>query len=266
MPSPFPGMNPYLEQPTFWSSFHSRLIVAIADTLAPILRPYYYIEVESRTYFSDTSEEITICIPDGVILSASPKSSFSQGTRSTLSGVIVQAPPQRVTLPMPVEVKERYLEVREVGTDAVITVIEVLSPKNKRRGEGRLMYERKRQTILGSLSHLVEIDLLRSGFAMAMSGEVLGKDYRIVISRSQQRPVADLYEFSLQEAIPNFLLPLKEDEFVNINLQAIVEGVFERASYDLRLDYRQPLPPPALSVNDQAWMEGLLKDFRANEH
>jgi hypothetical protein len=266
MPSPFPGMNPYLEQPTFWSSFHSRLIVAIADTLAPILRPYYYIEVESRTYLSDTSEEIAIGIPDGVVLSANASSSSSQGVRSTLSGAIVQAPPQRITLPMPVEVKERYLEVREVGTDAVITVIEVLSPKNKRSGEGRLIYERKRQAILGSLSHFVEIDLLRSGLAMAMSGEVVGKAYRIVVSRSQQRPVADLYEFSLQEAIPTFLLPLKDDEFVNVNLQEIIEGVFDRASYDLRLDYRQPLPPPALSVNDQAWVERLLKNFRANEH
>lgn len=46
---------------------------------------------------------------------------------------------------MQVEVKERYLEVREVGTHEVITIIEVLSPKNKRKGEGRIAYEKKRQ-------------------------------------------------------------------------------------------------------------------------
>ncbi|MBV8886966.1 MAG: DUF4058 family protein [Chroococcidiopsidaceae cyanobacterium CP_BM_RX_35] len=37
MPSPFPGMDPYLEQPALWSSFHSRLIVAIADAIVVYL-------------------------------------------------------------------------------------------------------------------------------------------------------------------------------------------------------------------------------------
>jgi hypothetical protein len=80
--------------------------------------------------------------------------------------------PQEVTLPVSSETKERYLEVRESGTDAVITVIEVLSPKNKRKGDGRVTYEAKRQKILDSASHLVEIDLLRSDSPMAMQGAV----------------------------------------------------------------------------------------------
>ncbi|WP_255516176.1 DUF4058 family protein [cf. Phormidesmis sp. LEGE 11477] len=42
MASPFPGMDPYLEQSAFWSSFHTRLMVAIADALAADLRPTYY--------------------------------------------------------------------------------------------------------------------------------------------------------------------------------------------------------------------------------
>ncbi|PSR14682.1 hypothetical protein C8255_23845 [filamentous cyanobacterium CCP3] len=50
MPSPFPGIDPYLEQATFWSSFHSRLIVALADALAPQQRPRYCVEVETCTY------------------------------------------------------------------------------------------------------------------------------------------------------------------------------------------------------------------------
>ena len=66
MSSPFPGMDPYLEQPAFWSSFHSRLIVAIADALAPQLLPHYYIEVETRTY-SEGGEDVMVGIPDGVV-------------------------------------------------------------------------------------------------------------------------------------------------------------------------------------------------------
>ena len=71
MPSPFPGMNPYLEQPAFWSSFHTRLMVAIADTVAPQLRPNYYIEVETRTYQDqEEPEEILVGIPDAAVLAA----------------------------------------------------------------------------------------------------------------------------------------------------------------------------------------------------
>ncbi|WP_207714125.1 DUF4058 family protein [Scytonema sp. UIC 10036] len=76
----------------------------------------------------------------------------------------------QVKVPMPLAVNERYLEVREIVTDEVITVIELLSPKNKRSGDGRTAYEKKRRAILGSATHLVELDLLRGGQPMAILG------------------------------------------------------------------------------------------------
>jgi hypothetical protein len=144
MPSPFPGMDPYLEQPTFWSSFHSRLMVALADALAPQLRPRYYVEVETRTY-TDTPDdgELLVGIPDAVVASKKQTALPSEMTTwGEEAAVVLQPKPQTVTLPMPTEIKERYLEVREVGSDAVITVVELLSPKEisekkvtSRRGE-----------------------------------------------------------------------------------------------------------------------------------
>ncbi|BAY50488.1 hypothetical protein SAMD00079811_81170 (plasmid) [Scytonema sp. HK-05] len=79
MPSLFPGMNPYLEHPAFWSSFHTRLLVASllrrsfanADAVAPQLRPKYYIEVETRTYQDRDGDEVLVGIPDATILKAS---------------------------------------------------------------------------------------------------------------------------------------------------------------------------------------------------
>lgn len=260
MPSPFPGIDPYLEQPAFWSEFHSRLIVAIADTLAPSLRPKYYVGVETRTYLDNAADELLVGIPDAVVLHSTASNRDESSESPT---VTVQARPQRVTLPMPVEVKERYLEVRETGTDRVITVIEVLSPKNKRKGKGRERYQQKRQTILGSLSHLVEIDLLRRHEPMAMTGIDVATDYRLLVSRSRQRPIADLYGFMLREPIPTFPLPLKPgDEELTIDLQAIINGVYDRAGYDFRIDYRQPLPAPALTEADQLWAEALLAPLR----
>jgi hypothetical protein len=195
MSSPFPGMDPYLEQPVFWSEFHSRLIVAIADAVVPSLLPRYYVGVETRTY-------------------------------SDVSG----------------KTKERYLEVREAETDAVITVIEVLPPKNKHKGDGRVVYEAKRQKILDSASHLVEIDLLRSDSPMAMQGAI-GTDYRVLVSRSERRPKAELYGFTVQEPIPSFPLPLKSlEEVVMVELQSIVQGVYDRGGYAVRIDYQQSLP------------------------
>jgi hypothetical protein len=253
MPSPFPGIDPYLEQPIFWSEFHSRLIVAIADALASSLLPRYYVGVETRTYLDSSNEDLLSAKGRQPSESSQPKHS------KTANSATLAVQPQQVTLPMPTEVKERYLEVREAGTDAVITVIEILSPKNKRKGKGRSIYEEKRQMILASLSHLVEIDLLRADPPMAMQDAEFMADYRIVVSRHEVRPVADLYAFTIREPIPEFLLPLKtRSESVIVDLQTIVRGIYDRGGYAIRIDYQQPVPPPALSEVDQQWVNELL--------
>ncbi|MBD2448560.1 DUF4058 family protein [Nostoc sp. FACHB-152] len=257
MPSPFPGMNPYLELPSLWHEFHSRLIVAISDALTPYLQPKYYVAVETRTYLDDEDTQLLVGIPDAVVLSASNSPVAQPTTTAT------QTRPKQIRLPMQVEVKERYLEVREVGTHQVITVIEVLSPKNKRKGEGRTAYEKKRQRVLGSLSHLVEIDLLRENTPMPMIGVEETSDYRIIVSRATTRPMADLYEFQLREPIPNFSLPLKSDDpELAVDLQTILLGVYDRGSYQFRIDYHQPVPPPKLSAADQQWIDELLAAIR----
>lgn len=251
MPSPFPGMNPYLELPALWHEFHNRLIVAISDALTPYLQPRYYVAVETRTYLDDNNPELLVGIPDAIVLTATK-------TLRALGAIATQSPKQ-IRLPMPVEVKERYLEVREVSTHQVITVIEVLSPKNKRKGEGRTAYEKKRQRVLGSSSHLVEIDLLRENTPMPMIGAEETSDYRLVVSRAATRPMADLYEFQLREPIPSFSLPLQPDDpELAVDLQSILLGVYDRGSYQFRIDYHQPVPPPKLSEVDQQWVNELL--------
>ena len=264
MASPFPGMDPYLEQSAFWSPFHNRLMVGLANRLSPILRPQYYIEVETRSYMDTPEDELLIGIPDAVVLGSnqlnheSKKSPFSEGSR-----VAVRTPPQTVTLPVPVEVRERYLEVRELGSDRVITAIELLSPTNKRKGRGRDAYEAKRASILSSRSHFVEIDLLRSQSPFSIIGADYMGDYYVLVSQANRRPQAQFYSFTLRESLPEFLLPLKEaDEAIAVDLQSIFQEVYEQASYDLRIDYTQPVPAPALSDENQAWIEDLIKSNR----
>jgi hypothetical protein len=252
MPSPFPGMDPYLEDPFFWHQVHSRLIVALSNDLGGKLRPKYYAAIETRTYLEDGLESIFVGIPDAIVFSGAQADATPQNT-ATLTLPTTQ--PQKVRLVEPIEVKERYLEIRKVGSHEVIAAIEILSPKNK-KGEGRKIYLKKRQTILESASHFVEIDLLRVAQPMPLEGVTSPSDYRILVSAAGDRPNADLYSFNLREAIPVFLLPLRsEDEPILVDLGRLLQEVYEQGCFDLQIDYHQPVPEPMLSKSNAAWVE-----------
>jgi Protein of unknown function (DUF4058) len=256
MPSPFLGMNPYLENPALWSKVHKRLIVAISDSLSPQIRPKYIVDIEERVYQTREEDSILVGIPDVAVQA-------SQKTTTETGNIAVAAPPvtsTTVTIPIPETIRESYLEVRDVVTREVVTVIEVLSPKNKRPGEGRKAYDKKRLRVLGSSTHLVEIDLLHDGKPMLILQNDIPSNYRILVSRSEYRPKADLYAFNLQNSIPAFSLPLCDgDSEPIIDLQTLINELYDRASYDLIIDYRQE-PVPALSEQNAAWVDTLLRE------
>ena len=133
MPSPFPGMDPFLENGELWSEVHSRLIVAIADAIAPKLLPSYYVAIEKRTYLSTPEDSLLIGIPDVSVLgSAVASKPGSQPEAEQVATATLARPdkPQMVTIPMTEEVQERYLEIREAQTGQVVTAIELRSPTN----------------------------------------------------------------------------------------------------------------------------------------
>jgi hypothetical protein len=262
MSSPFPGMNPYLENPVFWSEVHNRLIVNLADSLAPLIPPQYRVAIEQRTYLSDESDSVLVGIPDVSVFSQNKetKPNSSTATFASTSEAVT------VTMPVPENAKESYLEIREVATSYVVTALEILSPKNKRAGEGRKAYERKRKQVLATTTHLVEIDLLRGGKPMLFLGEVPPSDYRIVVSRSDRRPLAQLYGFRVREVIPSFPLPLQsEDAEPRVDLQVLLNGVYERARYNLAIDYSQE-PVPPLKEEDAIWADTLLREKGLRNH
>jgi hypothetical protein len=255
MSTPFPGMDPYLESPGIWQQIHADLIVDIRRFLAPRLRPRYYVAIEQLTYLTilPPSEE-RVGRPDVMVVSS--QSQDAPSTEVAASAVAV-AEPIIAELPQPEEVKHRYLEIRDTETQTVITTIEILSPANKVGREGRKQYEDKRLKILGSLTNLVEIDLLRTGAPMPMKVSSQN-DYRIVISRSHQRPRAEIYLFNVRQPIPDFPIPLQPgEEEPMLPLNQILHDVYDKSSYDLMVDYQQPLAPP-LSEKDTKWATSLL--------
>jgi hypothetical protein len=236
----FPGMNPYLEDPEIWVEVHSWLIIQLARSLNPQLTPKYRAAVEKRVY----TDAILVGIPDvSVFAKVKTQADITTATLTT-------ATPQRVTVPMMEEVRESYLEIREVATGKVVTVIELLSPKNKRSGEGRNQYNAKRNQILNSATNLIEIDLLRTGESPPIA-VTLASDYHILVSRSPIRPVADLYAFNLRDRIPVFPLPLEiGDREPSIDLQVLLDEVYEEAALDLAIDYTYP---PRVKLKDEDW-------------
>ncbi|MBF2065883.1 MAG: DUF4058 family protein [Calothrix sp. C42_A2020_038] len=249
MSTPFPGMDPYLEQPELWNQVHNRLIIAIADALTPQIVPNYHVSIEERVYTS-VDDLVLVGVADVAVASKTSKQ-----TRATTT--LKQAEPAKVRVPMPEEVTERFLEIKSTRTGEVVTVIEVLSPKNKRSKDGRQAYEKKRVNIFASNTNLVEIDLLRAGEPMLIFGGAKD-DYYILVSRGYHRPDADLYTFTVRDVVPAFPVPLKQGDIEPIvDLQQLLRDIYERARFDLVIDYSQP-PKPPLSKEDAAWAWEIL--------
>ncbi|MFN6515424.1 MAG: DUF4058 family protein [Nostoc sp. CreGUA01] len=251
MGNPFPGMNPYLEQPELWHQVHNRLIVAIADDLTPQIAPKYRVSIEERVYTS-VDDILLVGIADVAVANRNTTDISTTLTAAKLTE------PSKVKVPIPEQVTERFLEVRATQSKEVVAVVEILSPKNKRSKEGRAAYQSKRQKILASGTNLVEIDLLRQGESMPVLGAI-ATDYSILVSRSYNRPDADLYTFDLKHPIPVFPVPLREGEPEPIiDLQRLLNEVYERARFDLAIDYSQPLKI-VRSPQEEAWVKEILQ-------
>ncbi len=258
MPSPFPGMNPYSEAPEVWTEVHSWLIVELARLLNQRITPKYRAAVEKRVY----EESIWVGIPDvSVVRQAAGRQAAGQQLPTPAPpqsmATLTLSQPTLVTLPMLETTSERYLEIREVATAEVVTVVEILSPKNKRTGTDRDQYLSQRMQVLSSQSHLVEIDLLRGGEPLPMANAERS-DYRVLVSRVEQRPLAQLYPFNLRDPLPVFALPLRGSAAdVGIDLNALLQMVYQSAALDLAIAYTQP-PIPPLSPEELSWVQSIL--------
>ncbi len=251
MNKPFPGMDPYLEHPWIWPSVHTLLIGAMQLAIAGHVAPKYYVSIEERTYISIDDPQSFVGRPDVAIM-GTPQLESAGGVATLSAPVMVQTP-------MSEEIRERYLEIRTVGDDQVITVIDLLSPTNKRPGRGRDDYAAKRQDVLASWTNLVEIDLLRGGLRPAIEPPP-ASHYYILVSRRPGRPNAQLYPFNVTDAIPPFRVPWQRgDDEPELALGALLAELYQQAHYDLRLDYsKQPEPP--LAGDYVEWLDEMLRE------
>src|SRR5437764_5286845 len=250
MASPFPGMDPYLERPDRWSGVHAGLITVLREALSRQVAPRFFVDSEDNVYILGLDDPARSLVrPDIYVVEAVDAASLSRPR-----GQI--AAPMVLDLPASLEIRAPYLKVIDTADRQVVTTIEVLSPINKEPGSsGQRDFLRKREQILRSSTHWLEIDLLRAGTrprGIPIRGDY--GDYYAALHRAGVRDRLEAWFVSLRDRLPTIAVPLRPPfEDVPLDLQEAVELVYERYRYDAGIDYAGDAPPP-LREADAAWV------------
>ena len=254
MPSPFPGMDPYLEGP-LWPDVHQALAGEVRRQLNPRLGEKYAARLNVRIEVERQSDD-----DPGLFWADVDVRTAAPGWAAGPDGGVATTPATG-TLPLVAAVHWKLVtvEVRDRDRDEVVTAIEILSPVNKRR-PGLLEYRRKRRGYWEDGVHLVEIDLLRRGVRPAPAAA--GGDYRVTLTEAG-RAELDFWAFGVRDPLPTVPVPLLDgDGPVALDLAAAFRETYDAAAYDRSVDYAAPPPPPAFAPDDAAWIAGLLADRR----
>jgi len=252
--SPFPGMNPYLEQEDAWHDFHESFMPAVRELLNAQVLPRYFVKIDEHVYIHELDEESRRLVGRADLSVAKGPA----GERSAATGLLEA--PAFVWQPSVDVERLSYLEIRDRQNRQLITVIELLSPSNKWPGGDRDQYLAKQTKLLSSKAHLVEIDLLRGGPRMPWL-ELPVCDYCAVVSRLEERPRAGIWPIQLRERLPIIPVPLRTGEpDAKLDLQQILNRIYDAAGYEVYIYTGEPEPP--LSAQDAVWAKEFLPQPR----
>lgn len=252
-------MDPYLERPEIFPDFHDSLITYIRGALQPILRPKYVAVTRERIYIEEREHPR---LPDVAVVKTRTKET-SKSRAATAVMEIEPDVPAVFTLVRD-EIKEPLIHIVEAtGDHRLITAIEVVSPDNKRAGEGRRSYLEKREEYWKSGVNLIEIDLLRTGRpTVRVSQENLASlpPWRYLVAVTRQRPSREeVYHFPLDQRLPRIAVPLTEqDDDPVLDLQPVFARAWDEGPYPELLNYDQA-PPGPMSETEAEWCRGRLK-------
>jgi hypothetical protein len=254
MKSPFPGMDPYLEP--HWLDVHSKLVAYAADALNTRLPDDLIASVEERVAVESGDEDHTFGPDVRLFEPPAPETAFveeSGGLATAKYRLLAQVEP----------ITERFIRVIRAGTERLITVVEFVSPTNK-RGEGLHAFRSKRAELLASGVNFVEIDLVRAGSWKALlqphrCPRKAVSQYRVTIRLPRDPAAVHLEPVLLRSPLPTITIPLRrKDPDVNLELQVLVDQAYENGRYARRLDYHHE-PEPPLGEADASWGDALLK-------
>lgn len=254
MKSPFPGMDPYLEQ--HWEDVHTALIGYVRDALQPQLSEDLVARMEEKVYIEDKDDR-WLRRPDVRIVELPTSSEADQGSVATL----VEDEPMLLE-PVGDPIRHRSVLIYDSAGHRIVTAIEIHGPWNKSPGRGLQLYMQKREQYLSSEMNLVEIDLIRAGDWTEMIGEHQIPDrakttYRVTVSQPDKRGLYH-YPISIRSKLPTIKVPLRpQDEPAKLNLQELINKSYEMGRYN-RIDYSKPCKPPFIGP-EKEWAEEVLK-------
>ncbi|HEY2588842.1 MAG TPA: DUF4058 family protein [Tepidisphaeraceae bacterium] len=251
MPSPFPGVDPFIEASGRWVGFHNILITHCSELLNAELPENYAAVVEGRLKLVDLSNDSLRRQrrPDVAVVSDLDTPNVSG---AAAAAVATEINPTMVTLPECEEVPESYIEIISLPDRELVTSIEILSPTNKSKADGGDCLA-KRAALLRRGINLVEIDLPLGGDRLPARDPLPPGDFCAFVSRRERRPKAEVYAWSIGRAIPRIPIPLKSpDPDVLLELGAAFKTAYDRGRYDRSLRYDSPLPA-TLNQADREW-------------
>jgi hypothetical protein len=252
MPSPFPGMDPYLES-WIWADCHSTLIAALRAQLNAKLPRRYVANTELYVWREDPSRQERLILGGPDVYAAEQQGGPAEGTPAAT----IVAPV--TTVLTGVERKQRYLRIVDSVGRRIVTVIELLSPSNKTAHDSGEAYRFKRDEYIASGVNLVEIDLLRSGVRPPLGDPAPPViDYYLLVSRTSERPRLGIWPFSVRDPLPRIPVPLDPGEpEVLLDLRAALDRAYEEGRYAEQLDYTKS-PAPPLREPDATWAREFL--------
>lgn len=257
MPSPFPGMDPYLEVQGRWIGFHNGLVVHCSELLNRTLPEDYVAQTDERVSLVSSDDldgsrrpDLTIGREEGPP-SPQPAGGTAVGTLKPTTMQVIRRP---------FEVRDSWVEIFHLPEMELVTVIEVLSPTNK-SGSGRVEYLAKREALLDRPVHLIEIDLLLGGAPMPLSGRVARGHYMAIIARAERRPDAEVYSWPLRHPLPVLPIPLRApDPDIMLDLGEAFRETYDGGRYRRAVRYGRPLPENLpISAEDRAWAEAFIR-------
>ena len=260
MPSPFPGMDPYLEKPEAWRDFHYAYTLGIRAALMARLPDRYVAKVEEDIYIREFSaeERLRVGRADAAVVAIRANRDSGGGGAATAS---VPAPVLGRFAPGTAVERTPFLQVIDGQARSVVTVIELLSPSNKSKAEDRATYLTKRRRIENGSAHLVELDLLRGGPRLPLEG-LPACDYYALVSRAEERPQVGLWPVMVRDRLPTIPVPLANgDADLWLDLRAVLDRVYDEAGYARYIYAGEPDPP--LPATDAAWARETAGGARA---
>ncbi len=269
MPSPFPGMDPFLEKNPIFHELHIQMLSEAQALLQPQLRPKYVARLERHltegSVWDAPSDVISLSgkEPDLTVAATSPVAEL--GSTAVLPSPTATADEELDADELELRRQRRIVIYVRTQPRQAVASIELLSPSNKAAGTvGQARYLEKRASALHGGLHWIEIDLLRGGQRPPLHLAIpQPADYLAYVAQATPNGRRHLaYTWKLRDPIPSLPIPLLGSEFVRLDLGACFRSAYDRVAADDEADYSDPPPPPPLRPDDLAWTNDRLREYR----